>query len=494
MAERAQGGLFAILPVVLLLIPCVFSQQNDSIANFAYGLDADITVANNSLEQSPSVISATIKVRNGEDADFIVYLLAQDSNGVWAAQKILGIVQKGSNSQFTVDFGAKYSGKTNASTQYAVVATGGAVPLGKYFSVQEDWSPYEKGETAKIMDAAQILAPVLIAVILAVLLILAHWAYKSKSYSPYEKEYTLKTFFLPVLKQRNASEIGADILINPVFWALEAMLLVIVAATIWGGADLTGHKAVVIGLTLIGAFIMPLVYFVLVWMYNSLVEKMPLRFLAGAFMWGITAAIISLVLNSMQAQFLSDALGLDKATIVLLTTALIAPLIEEVAKGLGLLVLWGHHEFSDALHGLHLGLAVGLGFAFVENWLYFASKTDPLQMGLAAWTSIIIYRSFFNSIAHACFSATLGASMGWAKSHRLGKIGIVSFLPGVLVATMLHSIFNITAIMDGFEAFAADFPVYKYNTTMIVTLLSIIVILLIGATIERKQAKRRMKP
>jgi len=117
-----------------------------------------------------------------------------------------------------------------------------------------------------------------------------------------------------------------------------------------------------------------------------------------------------------------------------------------------------------------------------------------LQMGIGAWAGIIIYRSFFNSIAHACFSGTLGATLGWAKEHHSwGKLSAVIFVPGVATAIVLHSIFNITAIMDGFEALSTTFPVYRYNPTMIITLLSIMVVLLIGATLERRHGRRGIR-
>ncbi|MFH1306804.1 MAG: PrsW family intramembrane metalloprotease [Candidatus Micrarchaeota archaeon] len=494
--KEGVGGhcrLFSIFAFSVFLSAIIFSNlsygADEDLADFAYGLPCEIKVGEKKLNASPSRIEVNIKIRNSDDENWIIYLL-ENTGGKWETERILGVVQKNSSGEFDIDFEARYRGETKEKTQYAIVAKGGAVLLGRYFTVEEDWSGYELGENKKILKTAQVVAPILAIVIISVLLVLAHWAYRSKSMQKFEKEYTMKTFFFPALKNRPLTEIIADILINPVFWVVEIILLLVIAATIWN--TMVGEeKPTIIFLTLIGAFIMPLIYFALIWIYNNLVEKMPLRFLAGAFIWGITAAVISLVLNSTQARVLGSLLGVDNSIIILMTTAVVAPLIEEVAKGAGLLVLWGHHEFSDALHGLHLGLATGLGFSFVENWLYFASKTDPLQMGLASWAGLIIYRSFFNSIAHACFTGALGAALGWSKSHGWGKLALVSLIPGVMVATVLHSIFNITAIMDGFEALSSTFPVYKYNPTMIVTLLTIMMVLLVGATIERKRLRLR---
>lgn len=489
-SNHQKNILYTLLIGVLFLTQisnCASASQD--LSDFSYALDADIYVEDYAFYQTPTTINISVKVRNPSQNDYIVYLLAQRGDN-WITERIVGIAQAESIQTFEFEFNARYSGSSYSKEQYAIVASGDEVPLGKYFYVEEDWSQYEKEQNDKLSGFAKYVVPIGTFVIIIVIFMLARWAYSTKAHHTFKREYTLRSFFLPKLKGRPMKEVLADFLINPIFWIFELIILGVVLSAIWQNVNVQNKDEIIV-LTFIAALVMPLIYFLLVWIYNNMVEKMPMRFLAGAFIWGITAAVISLALNSLQAQYLWQGFGFDKAFIVLLTTAIVAPVIEEIAKGLGLLVMWGHHEFSDSLHGLHLGLAVGLGFSFVENWLYFSSKTQPLELGLYAWLSIIIYRSFFNSIAHACFSASLGASLGWARSHGWGSLASISFIPGVLTAIVLHSIFNITAIMDGFEALAVDFPVFKYNPTMIVTLLSIMIILLIGATIERRFTRIR---
>ena len=492
---RAGAPLVPALFFIFLFLQAIniaHAAEVLDISDFAYGLPANIEIEQNPLNFTPTKIRASIRVSNYDENDIIIYLLKKEEGGQWAAQKVLGLVQPGGSERYVVYFEASYAGKSRSSTQYAVVATGGAVPLGKYFEVEEDWSEYESEQKKMLFEGAQLIIPALAGAIIFLLLVLSEWAYRSKAGPKYKKEYTVKTFFLPVIKGKNIGQVVAGVLINPLFWALEVLLLMLIAAII--AKSLEGENVTIMALTFLGALFMPVVYFSLIWIYNELVERMPMRFLAGAFVWGISAAVASLIINSYQAQALAEVLGLGSAGAILVTTAVIAPVIEEVLKGLGLLGLSAHHEYSDTLHGLHLGLATGLGFAFVENWLYFASKTDPLQMGVGAWAGIIIYRSFFNSIAHACFSGVLGATLGWAKEHHSwGKLSAIIFIPGVATAVVLHSIFNITAIMDGFEALSGTFPVYRYNPTMIITLLSIMVVLLIGATIERRHGRRGVK-
>ena len=495
--KNTQNRVWAFLILALLglnlFVGAAHAQGRPiDLSNFAYGLEADIHVSNQPLYTTPTKININADIRNSHPTnDYIIYLIS-NRNGTWITERIIGVAPAGRSTRFDFEFIARYSGSSYAKSQYALVASGDDVLLGKYFYVDENWRSYEKEQSDKISSFAQYAVPVAAAIVILIIVGIVRWAYLTKTSYTYEKEYTITSFFAPKLNGRPLKEVIADILINPVFWIFELLIMAVVLETVWPQMRISSGLETVI-LTFFAGILIPLVYFLLVWIYNNLVEKMPLRFLAGAFFWGNTAAMISLILNSAQARFLWQNFGLDQTMVVLITTAIVAPVIEEVAKGFGLLVMWGHHEFSDTLHGLHLGLAVGLGFSFVENWLYFSTKTQPLEMGLYAWLSIVIYRSFFNSIAHACFSGALGASLGWAKDHKWGGLEIVSFIPGLMTAVVLHSIFNITAIMDGFEALSGTFPVYRYNPTMIITLLSIMVVLLIGATIERRHGRRGVK-
>ena len=82
----------------------------------------------------------------------------------------------------------------------------------------------------------------------------------------------------------------------------------------------------------------------------------------------------------------------------------------------GVLTLSGHHDYNDTLTGLLLGFSCGVGFAFIENWFYFSAKVNPFDIGFLAWGQLIIYRSFFNTLAHGCFTAATGTLIGFLKS------------------------------------------------------------------------------
>ncbi len=467
------------------------TQRGAQLAEFAADMPAAISITNSSLDETTVRYIVSIDVTNNGAQDWDIHLISHQADG-WTYERLLGVVQPGTSGRFTQTFWAKYSGETKASTQYAVVAEGDVVFHGRYFNLAEDWSAYEQKSRAELTSMAAVFIPVFGGVIILLLILLAEWAYSSHSDGRYRDEYTVRSFFVPRVAGRPLAEALAGVLAHPLVWLVELGALALMASIIWTGlsAHLAPEKAMpTFLLSLLGAAIMPLVYFILAWAYNEWMEKMPLRFMAGMFIWGIMAAVLALVLNTWQVQALAPLLGRDTMVVAIVTVALIAPLIEELVKGAGLLALRGHHEFADALHGLHLGFAVGLGFSLVENWFYLASKTDPFQNGLTVWVGLGVYRSVVNAVAHGCFSAALGASLGWAKSQKWGRFALLAFLPGLVMAVVLHSLFNLTAIADSFRVLSADFPSFGFNPLMTLALLVVVAILSAGAASDFRRRK-----
>ncbi len=493
------------LVLVLLLAPSVFAQSPDlnakaaRLSTFASDLDAEVHVQNTILNDTTVRFAVWSQIRNTGTQDWELHLISnpQDGKG-WRYERFLGVLQPNTSYNFTQYFEAYYTGTLKTRSQYAIVAAGDTVAHGVYFDLAEDWSPYVARTRSQLTDMAMVFVPVSGGIILLLIVILAEWGYSSRA--PEEgaqREYTVRTFFIPLWKGRSFWQIVADLTAHPAVWVVELGVLGLMASLLWSGlnARMTDGSAPMIWvLSLAAAALMPMIYFVLAWTYNEVVERMPLRFMAGMLMWGIFAACLALVLNTVQAQMLAGWLGADSVLYTVVTIALMAPLIEETLKGLGLLLIRQHHEYADALHGLHLGFAAGIGFSFVENWFYLASRTDPLQSGVSAWIALALYRSLFNALAHGCFTALLGAGLGWAKAQRWGRMSILVFLPGLVLAVVLHSLFNLTAISDSFQALSAQFPVFGFNPLMTLTMVGMMALLAVAATMDyRRRLKERVK-
>ena len=161
--------------------------------------------------------------------------------------------------------------------------------------------------------------------------------------------------------------------------------------------------------------------------YLDLFEREPLGVIAVVALWGGTGAIvIALILNSAST---------DPNDILFMPTV-VAPVVEELAKGLALIVVFfgsrwfgakfGVHEFDGVSDGLVYGAAVGLGFTFSENLLYFFNFAA--ESGLNAGVEVFLLRVDFFGIMmllHAMWTAMFGAGLGMASLSRstAGRIG-----------------------------------------------------------------------
>ena len=504
--DRPSNAAFTFAFVILLLssvgwATAELDEKASRLADFANDLPANLSVENTSLNTTSVRFSVSGTIENNGDQDWELHLISNHQDGTgWHYERFLGLLQPGTSYELNQYFQATYSGKLQERTQYAVVAKGDAVNHGAYFWINEDWNGYVRNTQGEFTDMAIVFVPVAGAVLLLIIIVLAEWAYTSqaKGEEEGEKEYTMRTFFIPHLQDQPFWVILADLLTHPLVWLLEMGILGVMANSMWLelAARVPSPASQTIWImAMAAAALMPMIYFTLVWAYNELYERMPLRFMMGMFIWGITAASLALVLNTWQSQALGAMFGLDSVMTAIVVMAVVAPFTEEFLKGLGLMAMRGHHEFDDALHGLHLGFAVGVGFAFVENWFYLASRTDPLSIGTSAWIGLAIYRSIFNALAHGSFSAVLGAGLGWAKSQKWGNFSILAFLPGLVMAVVLHSLFNLTALSDSFQALSSEYWVFGFNPIMTLTLVVILGLLAAGATADyrRKRSEKLAK-
>ncbi|MGQ9493656.1 MAG: PrsW family intramembrane metalloprotease [Anaerolineae bacterium] len=194
--------------------------------------------------------------------------------------------------------------------------------------------------------------------------------------------------------------------------------------------------------SVIAAVIPTVVYVLILWWFDRY-EKEPQRLLLVAFLWGaIPAAILSIVGESVLGEPLA-ALGAVSAE--LLSTSLLAPVVEELAKGLAvfllLLVFW--REFDDVLDGIIYGATIGFGFAMTENVFYFADSLQ--QAGLDGLTTSVFFRAIVFGMNHALFTSVIGASLGRARMEAQGYRRWAMPLLGLLGAMFLHGLHNLFA-------------------------------------------------
>lgn len=496
---RSAGGwlvvfLLALCPATLAAIPTAFAPEQLS----GRPLDATITDTREEIlfNESRSMVEIAASVRNPSNETLEVFFAVREP-ARWVVYKSLGEVPPASARNFTFEVEFDYWNENVRTMRYALVGVGAGGDVAGYeFSLEEKWQAYLEKNVRDVLIRAYVLVVPIVAILLAFLLfIVVDVAYRRRDEGELVPgEYTLRTLIFPIVKGRPLREVLADILLNPLFWVLEFAGGLVVVSLIFSqlmsllGAELGLRVFAIAGMS---ALAVPLLYVVAAWIADYY-EREPLRFVFSAFMWGVLAAFLSFMINTVGTGFVEALFGEARVGgdigAVLLGTALLAPVVEEMLKGAGVVILAGHHEMDDALDGLLYGFAAGVGFSFIENWFYFALEANPLQWGIRAWIALILYRSFFNSLAHGSFTSAAGAIMGYMKSRpELARYAQLGFIPGVFIAILLHIFFNIGAILDTIVIFRWQVPVFIFNPMLVLALGIVFLIVFALATLDTKR-------
>jgi RsiW-degrading membrane proteinase PrsW (M82 family) len=224
--------------------------------------------------------------------------------------------------------------------------------------------------------------------------------------------------------------------------------------------------------SLIGVGVLQAVLYVLFIRFVDLYEREPLMYVIPVFVWGFTVAVvIALFFNTLFTFTVSAVASAQTATF--LTAVVGAPVIEECAKGLALLITFGAAllmarrrgaiEFSGVMDGIVYGSAVGFGFAIAEDLLYYA------QFG----PETFVVRRVFGGFAHAAFTSLTGIGIGLIPWMRHGFSKVALPLLGLAAAIGLHAIFNLTATLLGPLAYGVMFLVVLLYVLLIVVWLAV---------------------
>ncbi|WP_087622155.1 PrsW family intramembrane metalloprotease [Aeromicrobium sp. PE09-221] len=193
---------------------------------------------------------------------------------------------------------------------------------------------------------------------------------------------------------------------------------------------------------------LPLVLWAYWWLDR--VEPEPFRYKGAAFVWGAVVAVaISLALES------AASIWLDVSDEVL--TAVVAPVVEESAKGLFLVLtlLRARRIIDGVLDGLIVSGLVAIGFAAVENIGYYAISylgigDGPQQLaGPGGATATFVVRGLFSPFAHPLFTSAIGIAMGLAVGRRSRAVRILLMVGGLLASIALHALWNGSLVIGG---------------------------------------------
>lgn len=190
------------------------------------------------------------------------------------------------------------------------------------------------------------------------------------------------------------------------------------------------------------AFVPSLIY--LVWIRNAeRIGREPYGRLLRIFAYGaIISVAIAVVLEyllmallQMNFQRVTDILGHNPSLQSLILAVVVAPLVEEFTKAMG--VQRYRRFMSEIEDGLIFGAAAGLGFAATENLLY--ESNAFFSDGAQAFIMTAVIRSISSALLHAGSSSVVG--LGIARSSMEGK----SWAPYYFAGVVMHGTFNLAA-------------------------------------------------
>lgn len=187
---------------------------------------------------------------------------------------------------------------------------------------------------------------------------------------------------------------------------------------------------------------LPVVPLVAVYLWLDRYEPEPRGLLLFTFAWGACVATAGALLLSLPPALAIEAAGGDAET---LGAVVVAPVVEEALKGLGLLavLLVGRRALDGLVDGFVYAGMVGVGFAFTENILYLGAAL--LDGGSGGLVGTFVLRGVVSPFAHPLFTAATGVGLVLA-SRRRGAARYGLALGGYAVAVLLHGLWNGMAV------------------------------------------------
>lgn len=172
--------------------------------------------------------------------------------------------------------------------------------------------------------------------------------------------------------------------------------------------------------------LLPVLIFLFVLLYMDSYKLVGLKTVLWVIVAGASMTVIAYFVNGL----LLELLQIDFKSF----TRYVSPLSEEILKAIIIVWLFRMNRIGFLVDSAIMGFAVGTGFAFVENLYYLQSAGNT---HVAVW----IVRGFGTAIMHGGVMAIF-AVMSQALTERHMTINPLRYLPGLVAAITLHSVFN----------------------------------------------------
>lgn len=285
---------------------------------------------------------------------------------------------------------------------------------------------------------------------------------------------SLRNLLFPKTEINNVKEEAGFIILHPLFWIISFGVSVLFLTSFI--LQLKNLEVIFEWVFFSCAIIFSLSIFypmVLWYMNRKYVES--LKYVMGGISFGALAAITAYFINTISIIIMQSISGFETGIFLVF---IIAPIFEEVIKITGVYILAERKYFNDIFDGAIAGFSIGCGFALLENIFYIITKIPSFSL------EILIFRTFYSTLAHASFSTFGGIIIGKGKQDT-GQNKFVVYIMAIIVALMAHMAFNILAMIDviNVELMGAEF--YMFSPIIV-----IVMIIFIIATIWNKKGKQ----
>ena len=193
----------------------------------------------------------------------------------------------------------------------------------------------------------------------------------------------------------------------------------------------------------------PALFYILPLIWLDRYDPEPLWLLALAFGWGaLVSVIFSFVVNTVIGEVAGQVAGAGMGQIV--GGVISAPIFEEGSKGFGLILLlvFFRRYFDDILDGVIFAGVIALGFATVENVLYYGRGLLDGSILL-----LVFIRGILSPFAHVTFTSMTGIGCGISRESHKPIVKILLPILGYACAVTLHALWNGMAFLGGGGAF-----------------------------------------
>jgi RsiW-degrading membrane proteinase PrsW (M82 family) len=216
-------------------------------------------------------------------------------------------------------------------------------------------------------------------------------------------------------------------------------------------------------------------------------EPEPVALLAWSFFWGASVATtIAYVANTAGQAVGGAEFGTDVGEIY--GGSVSAPIVEEGAKAAVLFGIyrWRRHRIDGVLDGMVYAAMVGLGFATMENVLYYGNAAVEGGVPLVA---TFFVRGVMSPFTHPLFTCMTGIGLGLAVRGSSRALRVGAPAGGLAAAIALHSLWNTSATVGDGAAFLG-----VYSLLMVPLFVGLVAVALVAMGREGRVVVEELAP